>query len=145
MRNLIFLACLLIAQCSYSQATYPKQTVLDGDTVVLINLNQMRLINYNFLSLEECLVLNKSYIQQIETYKSRIKQTDNLEANLRTQIGNLKRIDLVQQSTIDVLNKDKGKLEKKLRLTKTTRVISTCVGVVGGGYLGYIIGKIGVL
>lgn len=105
----------------------------------------MRLINYNFLSLEECLVLNKSYIQQIETYKSRIKQTDNLEANLRTQIGNLKRIDLVQQSTIDVLNKDKGKLEKKLRLTKTTRVISTCVGVVGGGYLGYIIGKIGVL
>lgn len=87
------------------------------------------------------MVLNRSYIQQIENYKYKVKQTDELEANLRTQIENFRTIDMSQQESIEILEKHKGKLEEKLRLTKTTRVIYTSIGIIGGLYLGYNYGK----
>lgn len=145
MRNLIFLACLLIAQCSYSQTTYPKQTVLDGDTIVLVSIEQVKLINYTFLSLEECKSLNRSYIKQIENYKFKCDRQDALIYNLRSQVDTSKKLQGEQESSIKLLEENKGKLERKLRLSKTTRVIYTSIGIAGGAYLGYVVRGLGII
>jgi len=145
MRNLIFLACLLIAQCSYSQTTYPKQTVLNGDTLVLVTLEQVKLINYTFLSLEECKALGKSYVKQIENYKFKCGKQEALISNLRSQINTSTDLQREQEESIKLLEENTSKLERKLRLSKATRVIYTSVGILGGGYLGYTIGKLGVI
>jgi len=81
--------------------------------------------------------LNKSYLQQIELYKTKLKLKDELEANLRTQMGNYQRIEKTQEESIETLEKVLEKQNRQLKLAKTTRLIYTCVGVVGGGYLGY--------
>jgi hypothetical protein len=143
MQKLTFLVCLLIAHCSYSQATYPKQTVLDGDTLVLITLDQIKTINYNFLSLEECRSLSVSYLKQIENYKNKLDKRTHLELNLRSQVVNSKSIVKDLEESVDILDKNVGKLEKRLRLTKTTRVIYTSIGFIGGAYIGSRINIIG--
>ena len=135
----------MIAQCSYSQATYPKQTVLDGDTLVLITLDQMRLVNYNFLSLEECKALGKSYVKQISNYKDKCDKQDLLISNLRSQINTSKDIQEECEESIKLLEDNTSKLERKRRLSKATRVIYTSVGIVGGAYLGYTVGSLGII
>lgn len=81
--------------------------------------------------------MNKSYIRQIELYKDKLELKDNLEANLRTQMGNSDRIIKTQKKSIETLEKSLEKQTRQLKLAKTTRIIYTCAGVVGGAYLGY--------
>ena len=47
------------------------------------------------------------------------------------------------EESVDILDKNVGKLEKRLRLTKTTRVIYTSIGFIGGAYIGSRINIIG--
>jgi hypothetical protein len=105
----------------------------------------MRLVNYNFLSLEECRALGKSYVKQISNYKDKCERQDALISNLRSQIVTSKDLQEEQENSIELLEDNAGKLERKLRLSKVTRVIYTSVGVVGGAYLGYTVGSLGII
>lgn len=105
----------------------------------------MRLVNYNFLSLEECRALGKSYVKQISNYKDKCERQDLLITNLRKQVNIARDIEEEHIQSIKLLEENTSKLERKLRLSKATRVIYTSVGIVGGAYLGYTIGSLGIL
>jgi len=105
----------------------------------------MRLVNYNFLSLEECRSLGKSYVKQISNYKDKCDKQEELISNLRRQIDTSKDIQKECEESIKLLEDNASKLERKLRLSKATRVIYTSVGIVGGAYLGYTIGRLGII
>lgn len=105
----------------------------------------MRLVNYNFLSLEECRALGKSYVKQISNYKDKCDKQELLISNLRKQVNIARDIEEEHIQSIKLLEDNASKLERKLRLSKATRVIYTSVGIVGGAYLGYTIGRLGII
>lgn len=127
---ILFVTCLLTANCLYSQDGYPKKKVIDKDTVILISAKQLVLINlkkieadtykelYNetLNGLTDCISLSDVY-KRSDSIAGEIIKIKDLDIADRTVI--IERLDQVTKQQ----SKEIHKLKRNNAILKVTGVI----------------------
>jgi hypothetical protein len=126
----------LIVQLSFAQDGYPKQIVLEDDTFVLFKPFQVSLINYNKVSFDECVALNKSYLYQVSLLEQSSLKSKEIEFNLYSQIKNYDEQLFQYEIQIENYEKTSNKLERKIKVLKLSKLLYGGASLVGGFYLG---------
>lgn len=132
--NLVALiAFLMVNISSYSQNTYPKQIVIDGDTIVALKMGQVKNINATFEKLNSCndmLIISEDYIRNLNSAQ---EDKDRIIADYRGQITDLSELNtelngLVQDANNRVELAEKGE-ERVRKNTKIYTILSFVAGV----------------
>lgn len=97
---------MLTALLGYSQATYPREIVLDGDTLVAITIEQSKEINASFLDASYYKASNDSLGEKVVLLRAKIDNKDLVIGDLRVQIDNLGQIIINKDLTIEELKED---------------------------------------
>lgn len=132
----ILVLMLALSISSYSQNKYPYMSVIDKDTVVLVALDQVKLINSRMESLklktiecDELYRLVSLHSESNESLKRQLSLKDDVITNMDYQIDNLNR-------TLDLSIKENKKTKRKYLLIAG---IGVSLGV--GGLITAIIAK----
>jgi hypothetical protein len=141
LKKLILLAFLVGPLLSFSQSDLIKRIAYGTDTLTVIDSVAVSLINYNFVSLDECTDLKRLQKTQIDLLETSVEAKNEVIANQNNQLTAYKGVDQEQEIQIDLLEKDKQAKERQIKLLKFTRSLYTIVGFAGGGYLGYTLAK----
>jgi hypothetical protein len=141
LKKLILLAFLVGPLLSFSQSDLIKRIAYGIDTLTVIDSVAVSLINYNFVSLDECTDLKRLQKTQIDLLEISVNAKNEVIANQNNQLTAYKGVDQEQEIQIDLLEKDKQAKERQIKLLKFTRSLYTIVGFAGGGYLGYTLAK----
>lgn len=138
-KNVIFLSFLLIAKLSFCQPTFkePIKTVIGRDTVVCLSPDQVDYINIAYIHIEECELMQKTFIDEIQNYQNInnqsgeiIKQYENQKQNYIMQIENhTKQFALIQKTH-----------KKDLRWQKIKALRNTVIGIGAGIVVGFLVG-----
>jgi len=126
---------------SFSQSDLIKRIAYGTDTLTVIDSIAVSLINYNFVSLDECTDLKRLQKTQIDLLETSVNAKNEVITNQNNQLTAYKGVDQEQEIQIDLLEKDKQAKDRQIKLLKFTRSLCTIVGFAGGGYLGYTIAK----
>lgn len=119
---------------SYSQNTYPKKIVIEGDTIVALKIEQIKYINATFevqSNLQDRLNVAEEYIKWVEEVQ---KNKDTLLIEYRAKISDLSTLNNEMNSLATEANKRSTELREQLkksnRRVKTFAIISFVAGVV---------------
>ncbi len=127
-----WLIFLLIAPFCYSQKDYPRLTLINGDTLVLITPRQVSKINKTYIELDRSNDLNSHLREDIQLYKL----SDSLcVKNNKSLIGAkniLFRIGEEREKQIILFTEENKKQKKLINLLKKTRTSFT----IGGLFVG---------
>lgn len=105
---------------SISQTTYPKEIVLNGDSLIAITYNQQRIINADLEELQGCRVVLDSTEALVLHYDTLVKDGVSLINNLKSQIE-LKDDQLKwKEESISLYDKE---YRKQLKANKTNKTI----------------------
>ena len=118
---------------SYSQNTYPKKIVIEGDTIVALKMGQVKNINATFEKLNSCndmLIISEDYIRNLSNAQ---EDKDRIIADYRGQITDLSELNtelngLVQDANNRVELAEKGE-ERVRKNTKMYAILSFVAGV----------------
>ena len=123
----------MIPLLSFSQQNYPKQILYEGDSLVLITPHQLTILNYSFISADECKELSQGYEQEINLVNKKLTTFMYSEDNLRKSLNIQWGVNNEQKLQITELNKVINNKNKQLKLTK----ILTIISFGAGSYLTY--------
>ena len=126
-----WLIFLLIAPFCYSQKDYPRLTLINGDTLVLITPRQVSKINKTYIELDRSNDLNSHLREDIQLYKL----SDSLCVKNNKLIGAkniLFRIGEEREKQIILFTEENKKQKKLINLLKKTRTSFT----IGGLFVG---------
>jgi hypothetical protein len=144
-KRILLLLCLWTVQLSIAQSGYPKQILLEDDTLVVFKPYQITILNYAKVSLDECMALNKSYINELSLLNQSFVTSQEIESNLKKQMNLLNNtigeIEF-QNNLLEDMNKG---LKGKNRRLKLSRYIYGGVALLGGFYIGNKISKFVIL
>ncbi len=118
---------------SYSQNTYPKKIVIEGDTIVALKMGQVKNINATFEKLNSCndmLIISEDYIRNLNNAQ---EDKDRIIADYRGQITDLSELNtelngLVQDANNRAELAEKGE-ERVRKNTKIYAILSFVAGV----------------
>ena len=118
---------------SYSQNTYPKKIVIEGDTIVALKMWQVKNINATFEKLSSCndmLIISEDYISDLNSAQ---EDKDRIIADYRGQITDLSKLNtelngLVQDANNRAELAEKGE-ERVRKNTKIYAILSFAAGV----------------
>ena len=118
---------------SYSQNTYPKKIVIEGDTIVALKMGQIKHINATFERLSSCndmLIISEDYIRSLNSAQ---EDKDRIIADYRGQITDLSELNtelngLVQDANNRAELAEKGE-ERVRKNTKIYTILSFVAGV----------------
>ena len=118
---------------SYSQNTYPKKIVIEGDTIVALKMWQVKNINATFEKLNSCndmLIISEDYIRNLNNAQ---EDKDRIIADYRGQITDLSELNtelngLVQDANNRAELAEKGE-ERVRKNTKIYAILSFVAGV----------------
>lgn len=118
---------------SYSQNTYPKKIVIEGDTIVALKMWQVKNINATFEKLNSCndmLIISEDYISDLNSAQ---EDKDRIIADYRGQITDLSELNtelngLVQDANNRAELAEKGE-ERVRKNTKIYAILSFAAGV----------------
>jgi len=121
----------------FSQQSYPKKIIIDGDTCVIISIGQARKINGIIVTKYEYQELSDTLFSQNNNYRSLVIVKEDQIINLGDQID-------LQQAIIDDHEKISENLqlqlirkEKKIKKLKVTRIVFAVGSAFIGSYLTY--------
>ena len=133
MKLVALIAFLMMNISSYSQNTYPKKIVIEGDTIVALKMGQVKNINATFEKLNSCndmLIISEDYIRNLSNAQ---EDKDRIIADYRGQITDLSELNtelngLVQDANNRVELAEKGE-ERVRKNTKMYAILSFVAGV----------------
>ena len=133
MSLVVLIAFLMMSISGYSQNTYPKQIVIEGDTIVALKMGQVKNINATFEKLNSCndmLIISEDYIRSLNDAQ---EDKDRIIADYRGQITDLSELNtelngLVQDANNRVELAEKGE-ERVRKNTKIYTILSFVAGV----------------
>ena len=105
---------MLSLQSIYSQSTYPKELLINGDTIVAITLDQSREVNKVFLEANYYKIVSDTLGGKILLLNSRIKNDSIIINDKNYQISNLDSVIYNQKNIIDRQKIDQGNTDDKL-------------------------------
>ena len=95
---ILFIICLLIVQLNFCQTLYPKKQIIQGDTVVVITPNQLKIING---IIQE---RNGYKTQIVPQYEQLVSEQDSLIQVLNLKVVDWEQINATNQSIISNLS-----------------------------------------
>jgi len=116
----------MISNSLYSQNGYPKQIVINKDTLVAINMQQVKTLNLLQLDYIECLDTKNALIVKIKEDSILISKQREYEALLNNRLTAQK--DIIANDNVIYQNL-KSDLEKSNKLYKREKIK---VGIFGG-------------
>lgn len=128
---------MILSHLSFSQNGYPKEVILNKDTLVALKYSQLKEINKALQEGENCKVLLLEEEKLVLKYDSLIKDGTSLVVNLKSQLSE-KDLQLgYKDQQIDLRDKE---IKKILRTNKTNKTIfGITIGSLVAGLLGFII------
>jgi len=142
MKYLVLTLLVLIATLSYSQTTYPRKIILDGDTLVAVTIEQMKVINKTFIHDSYQQIVVDSLGEQIVLLNAKIENNQLIYENQKIQIDNLDQIINNQQLINNRLEENLNQTLSELKVQRRKRVIvqlglsiSTVINIVLGTLL----------
>lgn len=121
-----------MSPCSFSQPTYPKKTVIEGDTLVLILPEQLSRVNLLIVNYQEQSEQLKAEQTESNNKQKLIDNQDIIIQKQDIEINLLKEKDSIQIDQISIL-------QKQLKRHKIKTTILTALGMVGSFTLATII------
>lgn len=118
---------------SYSQTTYPKKVVIEGDTVIALEMSQIKYINATFEKLNYCSNRLEAAEEYIEGVVEMQKKKDALISDYRSKITDLSALN--EELNILSIEADKraGRAEevaeKRRQRTKYYAIAAFIVGM----------------
>src|SRR5690554_5369993 len=117
------IAFLMMSISSYSQNTYPKKIVIEGDTIVALKMGQIKHINATFERLSSCndmLIISEDYIRSLNSAQ---EDKDRIIADYRGQITDLSELNTELNGLVQDANNRAELAEKgEERVRKNTKV-----------------------
>lgn len=91
----LLLILILLVSCSSVSSQYPRKAIIDGDTVAILSIGQIRDINVRYVEYDKVSDINKELNKQLDLYRLSIE-------SLNTQIYNdsLTRINMIREVDI---------------------------------------------
>jgi len=138
-------ACVIflwIPLLAFSQSTYPKKLVINGDSLVLITQNQAEEINVVYIELDECTATLNSKASDIENL-------NEINSTLESQIINLEKVIEIKDSVETEQQLQNTHLQNNIEIERKTvkklkfkKKLFTFVGTAVGVGIGFLIAKL---
>jgi hypothetical protein len=116
----------MISNLSFSQSGYPKQIVIDKDTLVAITPQQVKTLNLLNVDFKECNDIKKALILKVESDSLLITKQNEYEGLL---VKRLDAQDVVMKNDNIIYKSLQSDLDKANKLCKKEKVK---VGIMGG-------------
>jgi len=126
----------LIAQSLIAQDGFPKPILYNSDTVVAFTPEQVKIINYNKDSYDECVELSESLKKELEFTKNSLNHSREYEVEMSNKDRTQREIIAEKDKQIELHKDSNKKLQHKIKQSKVLRYIWTGLGTIGGFYLG---------
>lgn len=120
---------MLLHLLNYSQKTWPQIQLIDSDTVCVISIDQVKVINKTFSDKDECEEMNDSLFSQIISYVELIDKTRGLVASQDRRIEIQHTIIDKKDIIISNTEAENAKNKKKIKFLKLQRGIAS--GIIG--------------
>lgn len=124
------LISVLVCCKAFSQNKYPQVKIIDGDTVTLISMQQVKKINLAFIDLKECDTLRTIDAQQIQELKHTVFSQNKIVVHQKHIILNdsliQKQLAYDNSQLLNSINAQK----KELKRTKTRLTVSLVLNAV---------------
>lgn len=109
-----------------TSSIYPYQTMIGRDTVVVIHIRQVRLLNVHFSRMDECRETNKELEKAFEALMQADKAQNKVVVDLKFEVADL-RAALTKQDRVINLQ------QKQVKAEKRKRTIAFMAAIVLGG------------
>ena len=113
----------MIVTSSYSQSSFQRTQVINGDTVVVITMDEAKKINKTFISKNHYKTVNDSLSKKVVLLKARVQNDSVIIGDLKFQIDKLEEVLINEQKVTDKLIEDLEATDKQLRKVKRKNVI----------------------
>lgn len=113
---------MLINLSAISQAVYPRQAVIDNDTVGILTIDQVRLLNKTFVDFDECKEMKDSLNSHIKNYDKLSKDQNNIIVSQDKEIATKQNIIKEQQTILAIDEKISKKQEQRITWLKVQRI-----------------------
>lgn len=134
---ILFLSLIIGTQFCIAQNGYPKEVILNKDTLVAFTYNQVRTINKGLEEGEGCKSELLATEKLVLKYDSLVKDGTELVKNLKLQIATNESIIIDKDNKYNLKEKQ---YEKSIKANNTNKTIgSIIIGVLGATVLGLTI------
>ncbi len=134
---ILFLSLIIGIQFCIAQNGYPKEVILNKDTLVAFTYNQVREINKGLEEGEGCKSELLATEKLVLKYDSLVKDGTELVKNLKLQIATNESIIIDKDNKYNLKEKQ---YEKSIKANNTNKTIgSIIIGVLGATVLGLTI------
>ncbi len=124
---------MLVSLLAISQGGYPRQAVIDNDTVAILSIDQIKTINKSFVALDECNELKDSLNSQITTYDMLVENYESVITSKDKEISLQKIISVEKDLIISTDEKMIKKMKRRITWLKIQRIaLSAGVVILGG-------------
>lgn len=135
-KSLILSASMLIAVSCSCQEEYPKQILLEGEKVTVLDSSSVAVVNYTFVSLDHCLSDLKLEREQISVLDAIVDNSKEALLNCNYQSQLLKEVNNENRAIIEEAKLTIENTNKKLKVAKTARNIYSAIFGGIGVYIG---------
>lgn len=109
-----------------TSSIYPYQTLIGKDTVVVIHIRQVRLLNVHFSRMDECRETNQELEKAFEALMQADRAQNKVVVDLKFEVADL-RAALTKQDQVINLQ------QKQVKAEKRKRTIAFIAAIVLGG------------
>lgn len=122
---------MLTALFCFSQEKYPRKAIIDGDTVGIFTIGQVRQANQKFAMLDECREQNDSCNAQVKNYSRLNDKKNEIIAEYKNQVSVQEQINAEQTKIILNLDKQVSGNEKRIKfLALKNKALTVSLGIV---------------
>lgn len=120
-----------------SQTVYPRKAVIDNDTVCIVSIEQIKIVNKVFVDRDECNELKDSLNSQIKTYGALVKEQNNIISAQDERIEIQKNISAEKDNIIASDEKLLKKQNRQVKWLKVQRTAFGAIAILASGILAY--------
>lgn len=131
---------MLISLSAISQTVYPRQAVIDSDTVGILSIEQVRTLNKTFVDLDECREMKDSLHSQIKTYDKLTMEQGHVITSQDKEIKLKQNIITEQQKILAIDEKMSNKMQQQIVWLKAQR-IALSVGIIVLASVHFLVAK----
>lgn len=120
---------------SISQPGYPKLKIIDGDTVVLLTLQQTRKVNETHVNLYECRELLDNMTDQVLIYDSLASAHRAVAMSQALEIDILENMNADRAGIIERVQEDLKRARRKIKVQKLLKWGGFLSGIAAGFFV----------
>lgn len=122
-----------------SQQDFPRLILIDGDTLVAFEPEQVTKMNVVILSLDECREIQQSLEEENDLLLEKTTNLESQKENLKEQSETMSKINTEKTEQVNILTDENKKKDKRIKLLKKSRTLFVLGGILVGSATTYVI------